>query len=66
MNLEEVQSLFSSRIGIFDPISGRPNNTYLTQLHEDLTVALLPLSYDVEKLIHNRMGLVLDEDDYKN
>ena len=26
---------------------------------------ILPLPYDVEKGIHNLMGLVMDEDDYK-
>ena len=66
MNTEEVQLLFAARLNVFDPISGKPADADLTRLHEKLAVILLPLLYDVEKGVHNLMGLVLDEDEYKH
>ena len=65
MNMEEFQSLFAARLDAFDPILGQPTNDDLTQLCEELTTILLPIPYDVEEGIHNLMGIVLEEDDYK-
>ena len=65
MNPEEIQSIFAARIDLFKPISGNPIDADLTCLHEDLTTTLLPLPYDVENVIHNILGLVMDKEDYK-
>ena len=65
MNPEESQSLFAAWLDVFEPISGQPNDTDLTWLHKELTSILIPFLYDVENGIHNLMGLVLDEDNYK-
>ena len=65
MKPEEVQSLFAERIEVFEPISGHTNDADLTRLRKELTIILLPLPCDVEKGIHNIIGLVLDEDNYK-
>ena len=62
MKLEEVQLLVAARIDVFDPISGQPTDADLTRLREDITSILLPLPYDVEKVIHNMMGLVMYKD----
>ena len=62
---ESFQSLFAAQLGVFEPISGQPNDTDLTWLHKELTSILIPFLYDVENGIHNLMGLVLDEDNYK-
>ena len=65
MNPEEIQSMFAARIDLFKPISGNPIDADLTCLHEDLTSTLLPLPYDVEKVIHNLLGPVMDKEYYK-
>ena len=65
MNPEGIQSLFAARLYIFDPILGQPTDAGLTRLRKELKLILLPLPYNVEKGIHNLMGLVMDEDDYK-
>ena len=65
MNLEEVQSLFSARLDVFDTILGKLTDTELKLLYKDLTTILLHLLYNVEKVIHNLMGIIMDEDDYK-
>ena len=65
MKPEEVQLMFAARINIFDPISGQPTNNDLMQLREELALVLLPLPYNMDNGIHNLMGLVMDEDDYK-
>ena len=44
---------------------GQPTNTDLTRLRKELTTILLYLPYDVEKVIHNLMGIVIDKDGYK-
>ena len=63
MNTEEVKLLFAVRLDIFDTILGKPADADLTQLREELTLILPPLPYDMEKGIHNLMGLVIDEVD---
>ena len=63
MNPEEVQLLFAARIDVFDPISGQTTNADLTRLYEELATILLRLPYDVEKGVHNLMGLFIDEYD---
>ena len=65
MKPEEVQSLFSARLDVFDPILKQPTDADLMRLHKDLTSILFPLPYNLKKGIHNLMGLVMDEDDYK-
>ena len=65
MNMEEVQFLFAAWIDVFDPISGKPTDADLTRLLKELTLILLPLPCDVENWIHNLIGLIMDEDDYK-
>ena len=44
---------------------GQPTDADLTQLRKELALILLPLTYNVEKGIHNLVGIVMDEDDYK-
>ena len=65
MNPEEVHLLFAAQLGIIDPILGQPTNTDLTQIREELITILFPLTYDVENIIHNLIGFVVDEDNYK-
>ena len=65
MKPDEVQSLFAARLDVFDPILGQPTDADLTRLRKELTSIFLPLLYDMEKVIHNLMGLVMDEDDCK-
>ena len=65
MNPEEVQFLFAAQLEVFDPISGQPTDADLTRLREDLTLILIPPPYNVEKGIHNLMGIVMDKDYYK-
>ena len=64
MKPEVIQPLFSARLDVFDPISGHPTNTELTRIREELTIILLPFPYDVEKVIHNILGLVVDKEDF--
>ena len=64
MNPEESQLLFAARIDVFDPISGQTTNADLTRLYEELATILLRLPYDVEKGVHNLMGLFIYEYDY--
>ena len=65
MKPEESQFLFAARLDVFDPVLGQPTDTDLTWICEEITTILLPLLYDVEKGIHNLMGLIMDEDYYK-
>ena len=60
----EVQSLFAAQLDVFDPISGQPTDTELNWIHEEITLILLPLPYDVEKGVHNLMGLVMGKAEY--
>ena len=65
MHPEEVQSLFAAWMDVFDPISGQPTDADRKLICKDLNTIFLHLPYDVEKGIHNLMGLVLDEGNYK-
>ena len=56
---------FVAWLNLFKPISGQPTDTDLTRLHADLITTLLPLPYDVEKVIHNLLGLVMGKEYYK-
>ena len=60
MNSEESQSLFAARLDVFDPNLGQPTDADLTRLRKEIMPILPPLKYNVEKGIHNMMGLVLD------
>ena len=62
MNPEEVQLPFAAQMDLFDPILGQLTNYELTRLREELTTILLLLLYDVDRGIHNIIGLVLDKD----
>ena len=65
MKLEEIQLLFAARLDIFNSIWGQPTNTDLKRLRDELIMILLPIPYDVEKGIHNILGLVMDKEYYK-
>ena len=65
MNPEEVQSLFAAQLNVFDPISGNPTDADLAQLCEELITNLIPLPYNVEKVIHNLLGLVMYKEYYE-
>ena len=64
-NPEEVQSLFAAQLNVFDPISGNPTDTDLARLCEELITILIPLPYNVEKVIHNLLGLVMYKEYYE-
>ena len=64
-NPKEVQLMFEARLYVFDPISRQPTDADLTGLRKELTTIFLPLPYDVEKELHNLLGLVMDKEDYK-
>ena len=57
--------LFVARHDVFDPILWKPTDVDLTRLHGELTLIIPPLPYNVEKGIHNLIGLVMDDDEYK-
>ena len=65
MKLEEIQLLFAARLDIFNSIWGQPTNTDLKRLRDELIMILLPIPYDVEKGIHNILGLVMDKEYYE-
>ena len=57
--------LIAVRINVFEPISGHLIKADLKWLHKYLKKILLPLLYNVDKVIHNLMGFVVDEGYYK-
>ena len=64
MNPEETQSLFAARLELFDPILGKLVDADLMRLCEEITTISLPLPYDLDKRIHNLLGLAMDGEDY--
>ena len=65
MKSDEIQSLFATAIKTYAPVEGQPSDPDLSILWETLTALLLPITYDVEKGIHNLFGLVMNEEAYK-
>ena len=65
MKSDEIQSLFAMKLEMYVTVKGQPSDPYLSALQETLTVILLPIAYDGEKVIHNLVGLIMDEDAYR-
>ena len=59
VNTEEIQSLFAAWLYVFDTILEKIINADLMRLREELTRILLPLPYNVEKVIYNLLGLLV-------
>ena len=65
MKLDEIQLLFATKLETYVPVEGKPSDPDLSALQETLTALLLPIAYDLEKGIHNLVGLIMDKDAYK-
>ena len=66
MKSDKIHSLFAAKLETYAPIEGQPSDPDLSALQETLTVLLLPITYDGEKVIHNLFSLIVDEDAYKS
>ena len=65
MKLDEIQLLFATAIETYAPVEGQPSDPDLSTLLETLTALLLPITYDGKKVIHNLVGLIMNEYAYK-
>ena len=65
MKSDEIQSLFAAQLKTYAPIEGQPSNPDLSSLREMITNLLLPIAYDGENGVHNLVGLIMNEDAYK-
>ena len=66
MKLNEIQSLFATKLETYAPVKGQPLDSDLSTLRETLTALLLTIAYYGEKGVHNFVGLIMDKDAYKS
>ena len=65
MKSDEIQSLFATSIKTYTPVKGQPSDPDLSTLRETLTALFIPMAYDGKKVIHNLVGIIMNEDAYK-
>ena len=65
MKSDEIQSLFATKIETYAPVKGQPLDPELSAPQETPNALLLTITYDGEKVIHNLVGLIMDEDNYR-
>ena len=65
MKSDEIQSLFATTLETYAADKGQPSDLDLSTLQETMTALLLPIAYDGEKVTHNLVGLIMDENAYR-
>ena len=65
MKSEEIQFLFAAQLETYAPIKGQPSDPDLSALQETLTSILLTITYDEKDGVHNLVGIIMNEDAYK-
>ena len=65
MKSDEIHSLFAKKLETYAPVEGKTSDPDLFALRETLIALLLPIAYKGEKVIHNLVGLIMDEDAYR-
>ena len=64
MTPEEIAAKFAHSLDNFEPIVGKPSDSYLTRLREAITPLLLQIPYDKMGAVHNLIGLICPEAAY--
>ena len=63
---EDVRARFDAARETFEVEEGQPTESYITRLQETLNGILFTVRYDADKAEHNLIGIVIDDDDYKD
>ena len=65
MKTTEVQATFTALVDTFEPIVGQPTDEDLTRLNLANLSQIVPIPFDRQLGIHNLMGILLADDEYK-
>ena len=63
---DDVRALFDAARDTFEVEEGQPTESYITRLQETMAGILYTVRYDAEKGEHNLIGIVIDDEEYKD